>query len=303
MAPFAGESWSGFVQEHVLTRSVRDSAALLDIAEQPTPGEPYAMPPKSRPFLEEVGVAPGKLRIGYNPESLFGGDAHPDCRRAVKETVGLLKDLGHEVIEDTLPFHREDLVRAYFIVVSSGVARAVEKAAEYANRKPRSKDFEAVSWMLAQIGWANRATEYEWAREVIQREARRVAGWFEKTDIYMSSTLGRPPAQIGELLANSSERTQLAVLRTLNLRPLLQKALHEMGSGKLIYTPNTQLFNQTGQPAMSVPLHWNDAGLPIGVQFVARFAEDATLFRLASQLEKAKDWKANKPTTLTSPQT
>lgn len=290
MAPYAGEKWSGFVQEHVLTRSVRDSALLLDIASQPTIGEPYAAPPKARPFIEEVSTAPGSLRIAFTTASLFSQETHPDCVDSVKDAVALLQDLGHTVIEDPLPFHRDDLIRAYFIIVAAGVARAVETTAAYAKVKPRSPDFEAATWILAQIGWATRASEYEWAREAIQRESRRVAEYFVHCDVYVTSTLGRPPAQIGELLPSSSERFQLSLLRTLSVRPLLQKALHEIGSGKLVYTPNTQLFNQTGQPAMSVPLHWNAAGLPIGVQFASRFGDEATLLRLASQLEKARPW-------------
>ena len=295
MAPFSGEKWSGFVQENVLSRSVRDTAALLDIAEQPTIGEPYAQPPKARPFLEEVGQDPGKLRIAICTDSLFAGKSHPDCVASVEHTAELLMDLGHEVAISTPPFDREALVRAYFIVVSAGVARAVESAAEYAKCKPKSSDFEAATWILAQIGWANRASEYEWAREIIQTESRRVAHWFQDYDVFVSSTMGRPPAEIGELLPNRAERAQLALLRTLNLRPLLLKVLKEIANGKLVYTPNTQLFNQTGQPAMSVPLYWNKQNLPIGVQFAARFADDATLFRLAAQLEQAQPWADRMP--------
>lgn len=292
LAPFAGEKWSGLVQEHVVTRSVRDSALLLDIAGQPTIGEPYAAPPKERPFTEEVATRPQSLRIGFTTESLFGGDAHPDCRQAVQEAVALLTDLGHTVVEESLPFHREELVHAYFIVVAAGVARAVETTSAYANKRPKAKDFESATWILAQIGWATRASEYEWAREVMQRESRKIAEHFQSCDVYVTSTMGRPPATLGTLPPSAAEKLQLALLRKVGTRRLLQHVLHEIGNGKLVYTPNTQLFNQTGQPAMSVPLHWNAAGLPIGIQFAGRFGDEATLFQLAAQLENARPWAA-----------
>ena len=292
LAPFAGEKWGGFVQEHVVTRSVRDSALLLDIVGQPTIGEPYAAPAKARPYVDEVKTAPKPLRIGFTTESLFGGDAHPECREAVQDAVALLTDLGHTVVEETLPFHREDLVHAYFIIVAAGVARAVETTAAYAQKKPASKDFEAATWILAQIGWATRASEYEWAREVIQRDARAIAAHFQSCDVYLTSTMGRPPATLGTLPPSRSEKLQLALLRKVGTRRLLQHVLHEIGNGKLVYTPNTQLFNQTGQPAMSVPLFWNTAGLPIGIQLAGRFGDEATLFQLAAQLEEARPWAA-----------
>ena len=295
LAPFAGEKWSGFVQEHVVTRSVRDSALLLDIAGQPTVGEPYAFPPKSRPYLDEVSSRPKSLRVGFTTESLFGGDAHPDCRAAVRDAATLLEDLGHTVVEETLPFNKEELVRAYFIIVAAGVARAVETTAAYANKTPKSKDFESATWILAQIGWTTRASEYEWAREVIQRDARLVGEHFQTCDVYLTSTMGRPPAALGVLPPSRSEHLQLALLRKVGTRTLLQRVLHEIGNGKLVYTPNTQLFNQTGQPAMSVPLFWNPAGLPIGVQFAGRFGDEATLFQLAAQLEEARPWASKYP--------
>ncbi len=132
----------------------------------------------------------------------------------------------------------------------------------------------------------------------MQRTAREVADFFEEYPLFVSPAVGRPPAKIGELLPTSGESAQLALLRTLNLRALLDVALAKMGDSKLAWTPNTQLFNQTGQPAMSVPLHWNDAGLPVGVQFASRFGDEATLLRVGAQLEQAAPWADKKPPTL-----
>ena len=294
-APFAGESWSGFVQEHALTRSVRDSAALLDIADPHTPGEPYGIAAKARPWAEEVGTDPGALKIAVTTEPLYAGTSHPDCTAAVESTVRLLKELGHEVVEATPPFPRDEMVRAYFLTVATGVAWFVGDTAKTAGRSPRPGDFEPATWLLAQIGWKTSAPELLGAQITMQRAARDIAAFFEEHDAFLSPTLGRPPARVGELATTGAENAQLALLRTLPLGALLDIALAKMGDSKLAYTPNTQLFNQTGQPAMSVPLHWSDAGLPIGVQFAARFEDEATLFRLAGQLEEARPWADKKP--------
>ena len=290
MAPWTGEGWNGFVQEHVLTRSVRDSALLLDISDPPTPGEPYAAPHKERPFLEEVGAKPGKLRIAVDTGTLYGSDNHPDCVAAVEDAVALLKDLGHEVVEARPAFPREELIRAYFVIVGTGIGRFIEMTAEAAGKRPSASDFEPPTWVLAQIAWKASAPDVLAAQQVIQKAARGIADFFEEHDLFLNSTLGRPPAKVGELAVQPAERFQLGLLRMLPFKALLDVALDKMAEGRLVWTPNTQMFNQTGQPAMSVPLYWNDAGLPIGVQLASKFGDEATLFRIASQLEEARPW-------------
>ncbi|MFO0592924.1 MAG: amidase [Polyangiaceae bacterium] len=296
MAPFAGEAWGGFVQEHVLARSVRDSATLLDIADPPTPGEPYGVPAKARPWIEEVGKDPGKLRIAFTRDALYSGETHPDCAAAIDDAIALLRSLGHDVVEAKPAFPREEMVRAYFLTVATGVARFVETASESAGkRKPQAEDFEPATWLLALIAWKTTAPQLLAAQQVMQRAGRDVAGFFERYDLLLTSTLARPPAKIGELGLSFAERAQMGLLTRLPLGALLEVALDKMGSGKLAYTPNTQLFNQTGQPAMSVPLFWNAQGLPVGAQFAARFGDEATLFRLGAQLESARPWAGRKP--------
>ncbi len=290
MAPFIGEAWGGFVQEHVLARSVRDSALLLDIEDPFTPGEPYAAPHKQRPWVEEVGADPGTLRVAITTTPLFGDESHADCIAAVKDTAALLESLGHTVVEGRPPFPREDLVRAYFTTVGVGVAGFVDSTAALAGKKPRAKDFEPATWLLALIGWATSGPELVRAQQVMHRASRDVANWFETTDMLLTPTMARPPARIGELIIQPGERAQISVLRRLPFKALLDFAMSNMGGGKLAWTPNTQLFNQTGQPAMSVPLFTNSDGLPIGTQCVGRFGDEATLFRLAAQLEAARPW-------------
>jgi amidase len=295
MAPFAGEAWGGFVQEHVLTRSVRDSALLLDVADARTPGEPYGVPAKARPWLDEVGASPGKLRIAFTRSPLHAGRTHPDCEAALDDAIQLLADLGHEMTEARPPFPQKEMVRAYFLTVATGIARFVEVAADEAGKKPEPHDFEPATWLLALIGWKTSAPQLLAAQQLMHRAARDVAAFFEVHDVMLTPTLARPPARIGELGTSKAEAAQIALLSRIPLGALLEVALDKMGSGKLAYTPNTQLFNQTGQPAMSVPLFWSDAGLPIGVQLAARFGDEATLFRLAAQLESARPWSGRKP--------
>lgn len=295
MAPFRGESWQGFVQEHVLARSVRDSALLLDIAAKPTPGEPYAAPPKARPWLDEVGADPGRLRIAVHRGALFGESISADNRAAVDSAAALLEELGHDVVEAHPAIDREELIRCYLLTVAAGVSVAVEDAAAYAGVKPRAADFEATTWMLAMIGWSASAAEMVRARHTIQRASRDVAGFFESHDVLLTATTGTPPPLIGSMAPSAAEQVQLAALRAVPLKALLNVALEKMGSGRLADVPNTQLFNLTGQPAASVPLHWTDGGLPIGAQIVGRFGDEATLFRLAAQLEQARPWAGRKP--------
>lgn len=290
MAPFMGEAWGGFVQEHVLARTVRDSALLLDVVDAPTPGEPYAAPAKARPWVEEVSADPGKLRVAFWTDPLFAGEAHPDTTAAVESSVKLLEELGHEVVRGCPKFDRAAMVRAYFLNVAAGVAYFVDSTAEAAGKAPSPKDFEPGTWLMALIGWKTSAADLVGAQQAIQRNARDVAAFFEEHDVFVTPTMARPPARIGELTLSKGEELQVELIRRMPLKRLLDVVMDKMGSGKLAYTPNTQLFNQTGQPGMSVPLHWNAAGLPIGTQIIGRFGDEATLFRLAAQLEEARPW-------------
>jgi amidase len=299
-APFAGESWSGLSQEHVVSRSVRDSATLLDIVDGAAPGDPYAAPPKTRPWVEEAASRPRKLRIGFTREALLAGKSFPDCVAAVNDAVRLLQDLGHEVIEAPPVLAREDLVRAYFRTVACHVARNVELAAARVSRKPHASDFEPATWLLAIVGRKTTGPELLEAREVMQRAGYAMAAFHaqHRLDLLLTSTLARPPARVGELAIKMAERTQIKILNALPVSRLIDIALGEMGKGRIEYTPNTQLFNQTGQPAMSVPLFWSAEGLPIGVQFAARYGDEATLLQLAAALEEARPWAGRRPALL-----
>lgn len=295
MAPFMGEAWGGFVQEHVLTRSVRDSAAMLDITAMPTPGEPYVAPAKERPWLEEVGADPGRLRIAFSAETLYAGQTDDACRAALEDAVSLLSELGHEVVEARPDLPIAELVRAYFLTVASGTSFFVSDTARKAGVRPRAKDFEPPTWLLHQIGSQTPAPELIASQVVMQRAGRAMAAFLGEYDLFLTPTLAGVPVPIGNFALSGGESLQLGLMRNLPIKALLDLALETLGSNALSATPNTQLFNQTGQPAMSVPLYWTEEGLPVGTQFAARFGDEATLFRLAAQLESARPWADRLP--------
>jgi amidase len=293
--PVQGEGWAGFAQEHVITRSVRDSAAVLDAIHGLDDGAPYAAPAPERPFLDEVSREPGKLRIAFSTGSLFGKTVHPEVAAAVADTAKLLASLGHEVVEDTPSFSRDELVRAYLVVVATSAAGEVAGTEALTGRKPTSDQFESTTWLLHQIGGRLSATDYQSAVAAAHRAGRSVAGFFQKYDVFLNATLAWPPPKIGEWAPTPSERRLLGVLRAFPVRAALFRALDDLAEKGFEKTANTQLFNQTGQPAMSVPLGWTRDGLPIGSQFAARFGDEATLLRLAAQLEQARPWAARTP--------
>ena len=295
LGPDSGEGWGGFVQQHVLTRSVRDSAAMLDFTQGTEPGAPYHAPPMARPFLQEVGAPPGRLRIAFSTGSLFGRTTHPDCVAAVQDAVKLCQELGHELVEDAPVIDREELVRAYLVTIASSVAAALQSLRGPGSPPVGADQVEASTWALSQLGHIITAVELQQARQSIQQAGRVTALFHERYDLFLDATLAYPPVRVGELALKPAERAGLALLRRLPLKPLFVQMLNELANHSLERTPNTQLFNLTGQPAMSVPLYWNGAGLPIGVQFAARFGDEATLLRLAAQLEQARPWRARQP--------
>ncbi len=303
--PYSGERWAGFVAEHALTRTVRDSAALLDATHGPDLGAPYDVRPPMRPFLEDALIgAAGKgrrLTIAVSVEPLFGSTMHPDNVEAALAAARLADSLGHHVIEARPTFDKEPLVKAYFTVIAASTNLAVRTAAEYARRAPDVRDFEAPTWMLKLIGDKITAGEYAHALQTIQLAHRKIAPFFEAHDVFLTPTAAKPPVEIGAFAPNPAQKLLMSALAAAPARPLLLRALATLAKSALDATPNTMLFNLTGQPALSLPLHWNASGLPIGTQWVGRFGEESTLFQLAAELEVAAPWANRKPALLSSP--
>ncbi len=290
--PDFGELWRGFVQEHVLTRSVRDSAAVLDAVAGPDVGAPYWAPPPQRPFLDEVTAEPGRLRIAFTAQPLMGHDVHADCRAGLEATALLLEDLGHEVVEAAPPIDRESFSLSFVLVLAGETRDAVAAAAHAAGRKLSFADFETGTSAMALLGQAYSAGDFAGALNTLQRASRRIAGFFEEYDVLLTPTLAQPPVPTGSLQPTAAERRQVALVGRLNAAWLLKLmgVVKPLADKTFDFMPYTAVFNVTGQPAMSVPLHWDAQGLPIGMQFAGRFGDEATLFRLAGQLERARPW-------------
>jgi len=295
MGPYVGEGWHGIVVEHALTRSVRDSAALLDATQGADVGAPYVAPPPERPYREEVGRDPGRLRIAFTTRSLLGSGVHPDCVAAVKHAAALCEKLGHQV-EDAAPsFDRRALCKSYLTLVAAETAAMIQLAGESMGKQPRAREFEPGTWMLAQIGRKFGADELAVAVHRVHAAGRELGAWFLERDALLTPTLSAPPLPIGALDQKPVEKLALAVLRVLPSERLLRKLLDQLAIEGFEYAAFTPIANLTGQPAMSVPLYWNGQGLPIGCHFFGRFGEEATLLRLASQLEAAQPWEARRP--------
>lgn len=295
LGPFGGERWAGLLEEHVVTRTVRDTAGLLDATAGPDDGAPYQVRDPVRPFGAEVGQPPGALRIAFTSKGLFTDTLAPDCAAAVADAAALARSLGHHVEEAVPSFDRAALISAYVLVNAAAVSCGLAVAGERAGRVARARDVEPTTWGLNLLGRTLSAADHAAAIDSMRRAARQVAEFFTRYDILLTATAARPPVAIGELSPSRAELFGLSVLRALPLRRFMLRVLEEAANGPITATPNTQLFNMTGQPAISLPLWWNAAGLPIGTQWVAPFGREDLLLRLASQLEVARPWSTRRP--------
>ena len=265
----SGEGWAGASINHAVTRSVRDSAALLDVACVPQPGDPYFLPTPEIPFAEAALREPGRLRIAFTTAALqSAGGLDPECEAAVLETARLCEALGHTVEEATLPGDMAGMQAAASLVIAASVAADLDAEAEQRGRPIEDGELETLTMGNYRRGQKVAGPAYVRAIAAIHAYGRAVAALFETYDVLLLSTLGRPAIPIGWLFDDRAK----------------------LGERVFGFMPNTQPFNNTGQPAMTVPLAWSRDGLPIGMQFVGRAGEEAVLLKLATQLEQARPW-------------
>src|SRR5512136_136863 len=290
--PDVGDIWRGFAQEHVLTRSVRDSAAMLDAIAGPESDAPYWAPPQQRPYLKEVTTEPGRLRIAFTSHPFLGQKVHEDCRKGLEATVRLLEQLGHELVEAAPPIDQEAFAIAFLTMIAAETRDEIDWAASLAGRQASFADFETGTSALALIGQATSAGDYAKALNYLMASARGVGRFFEDYDVLLTPTLAQPPVLTGSLQPSGAERFMIGLVGRLNAAWLLNAlgVIKPVADKTFDFMPYTPVPNATGQPAMSVPLYWNEAGLPIRMHFVGRFGDEATLFRLAGQLERAQPW-------------
>jgi len=276
LGPRYGDIMTGLVAEHALTLSVRDSAALLDATAGPDVGDPYSAPQPARPFRQEVGAPPGRLRIAFSTRPIMGGEVHADCVAAVHGAARLCAALGHDVVEAAPAVDGERLFRAFTGVLAAGFTWGIDDWQRRTGRAPTPELFEPFVWAFTGRGRELSAPDYLSLLQDLQQISRDIGRFFLAHDVWLTPTLGEPPVPLGTFRYEGGD--PFAVRRRM-----------------AAFTPFTYVANVTGQPAMSVPLGETDGGLPVGTHWLGRFGDEATLFRLAAQLEAARPWAPRRP--------
>jgi Asp-tRNA(Asn)/Glu-tRNA(Gln) amidotransferase A subunit family amidase len=274
--PDRGEGWAGMSTEHAITRSVRDSAVLLDSSCGSDVGAPYFAAPPLRPYASEVGAKLQPLRIALATRTPAGEKIAPECEQAVMQTARLLEEMGHRIEQTTLDFVPEELGPGFRMVIAGNTRVAIDLYAAKTGTRPGPGEFEKVTWSFFEAGAKASAAEYANAVLAVHRTGRMVGHFFERHDLLLTPTLPQPPEKLGVMDMNTENPESY------------RRAI-------VLLTAFTAPFNASGNPAMSVPLHWTAEGLPVGVQFVARYGEEGVLFRLAAQLEQARPWSHRRP--------
>jgi Asp-tRNA(Asn)/Glu-tRNA(Gln) amidotransferase A subunit family amidase len=272
--PLIGEGWGGLAGHHVLTRSVRDSAVMLDCTHGPAPGDPYCAPHFDGSYLAEVDESPGRLRIALQLAPFSGVPVDAECVTAVERAAKLLEGLGHDVEPAVPVVDWADLRLAFWIVVATNVRLAVLQL--NGDREPEAGAVDNVVQEAVDFARTLPIEAYPRAMRLLHLHGRRMAAFHDTYDVLMSPTLAKPPVPLGPQHTNNPDLAQY------------REAI-------LGFAPFTAPLNMSGQPSMTVPLHWTAEGLPVGVMFSAAFGAEATLFRLAGQLERAAPWADRRP--------
>ncbi|BBY50649.1 6-aminohexanoate-cyclic-dimer hydrolase [Mycolicibacterium arabiense] len=291
MGPGTGESMHGAAVQGVVSRSVRDTAAMLDVIAGGEAGGPFSPAMPGASFASTVGEDPGPLRIGVRVPSAINPNPHPEASAAVEATVRTLTDLGHHVDElPQAPFDDAALARDFLLTWFVYTAWELDEAKRLTGASDAS--FERDTLILAALGRATSSVAYVDAVERRHEHTRRLTTYFDSYDLLLTPTLATPPPRIAEFdLPAALQRASDVLIKTRTASLLRHtKIVDDMVDKNLNWVPYTQLANLTGRPAISLPLHWTADGLPLGVQFVAPLAGESTLIRLAAQLEQAMPW-------------
>jgi len=265
----------GFSVDHVVSRTVRDSAAMLDATGYPQPASPYAAPRQDGPYLDDVSKSPGRLRIAWSSETPTGNPIDPEVQAALERTAETLAALGHDVREEGLGIDYRALYQAQGMVSASAFAAGMKRWIEVIGREP-GDEIEGLARRLYERGLAMTGQDALWGAQQLRLLSRQILQRFETWDVWLSPVMCTPPPRVDYLDTLTDD-----------LREFDNRQASTFG-----FTPP---FNMTGQPSLSLPLAQSASGLPIGMMFTARYADEATLFRLAGQLEKEMPWKDRKP--------
>lgn len=262
---------AGLISEHVVTRTVLDNALMLDVTAGADLGAPYFPPLPVRPFAEEVGAAPGRLRIAFSDQPVIDTPVHDDCAAAVHEIAELCNELGHSVTEARPQVDATRYNEIFSNLWLGMVGWMIRDWERRTGREAKPEHFERHTWKMYEFEASRRPSDFLLALQDMHQLARQVAPFFEDYDVWLTPTLTQPPTPLGWFDYDRDNPRQ--------------------GTERLEQFPRfTSIANMTGQPAISLPLIWNEAGLPIGVQCIGRYADEATILRLAAQLEAARPW-------------
>jgi amidase len=294
--PLLGESWFGLSGGHALTRSVRDSAAILDAIAGLEPGDPYTAPIHDGSFASDVEREPGPQWVALSTEPLLGETMEEECRVAVHETGRLLESLGHRVSYVEVPVDKQAWTEAFLTLAAASTAQAITETTTLSGKaKPDPADYELTTWILGIVGRHLSAENLAAAVTQVRMAGRAMGRFHTQFDLLVTPTLARVPWRHGDLAPTVLERRLLDALRRAPIGPALMRLYRRLSRVITETIPNTPLFNMTGQPAMSVPLHWSAEGLPVGVQIVGPYGADGLLFSIAGQLERARPWFQRRP--------
>ena len=266
----------GFCVDHVVTRSVRDSAAMLDATGLPEPGSPYAIPAKDGAYLHEVARGPGKLRIAWSPETPSGAPLAPEVLAVLEHTAQALAALGHDVREESLGVDHRAVARARAPVSAANFAAGMRRVINRVGREPREDELEPMTWAALQGSRLVTGEQAFFGYQELRMLTRGVVEQFDSFDVYLCPVMSAPPPRIG--FSDPASVTP-----------------RDLGKAQMALFPFAALFNFTGQPSLSLPLGMCAQGLPIGMMFTGRYADEATLYRLAGQLEKELPWTQRRP--------
>ena len=269
---------SGLIVSHVLTKSVRDSAKILDITSKPFHGTPHWVPPPKRPYIEELRYKQEKLRIAYSVDTLTGTEVHKDCIDALDQTVKLCQELGHKVTEASPNLENfASLATPNFLIIWTSLVDAMFKEILQVNKLEITKEMvEPFTWAFYEHGKKFSGGDYLNVVSFFQQMTYEIAKFYKNYDLFLTPTLGEPPVPLKTFEPPKDD---------------LMKAIDRI----ITFMPFTGIWNATGQPAMSIPLYWNSKKIPIGTQFIAKFGDESTLFNIAGQLEVIKPWKDQFP--------
>lgn len=287
--------WQGVAVDNGISRSVRDSAALLDVLSGPELGSPISLPLPEKSFLSSLEDPCPKLRIAMVDHPFFPAKVNHEYLSALKKAAQLCEDLDHIVEPARIHFDRDEIAFAYLIFIVGEAAADIETMSKLMGRKPKPKELEKQTSAIYRVGNQFSAADFAWATNILDKAGWVFANFLQKYDVIMTPTMASPAPLVGSFKPDTIERGILELVHWLPHSVLMHKFIKRAAARNFGFSPFTAIFNVSGQPAMSVPLYWDSEGMPIGIQFAGRIGEEALLLKLGAQLEAVQPWETREP--------